>query len=413
MRPGTARGSCGFCAGFGFGGGGGGGGGGGAISGIVDVDAMPGRPAWLIVGIVAAAGMRGTLGSERVRPCAEAFPWRMFSASGAGCGSGRLFGGGVFARRRAPGEPRSMSSSARRRSASLDRGVSGRCGDASDALFACVYLRGGVGGGVLRAAENTSNAVGWPLGDARGSGSGRPAPDPGGGRCIRVVFRHVNFLHPDSMPQRLASMLGVRAFSSARAALVPRRAKRILQNKKDENLRHAISLYHLAPSFYPAPEKDESPSAHAEELEASVAESILGPFSSEYEGRPFVRFANTQELMSEHRRTVREGRRDTLGEVDVYDTSNIQRIFVSARGRPEEPSDDSLRSRQHFVNPPSAYPTRRARDAAGHGDMYRNEELSLRSAQVRDALFGTVAGELPSLEIVREREREWKNDSEK
>lgn len=215
------------------------------------------------------------------------------------------------------------------------------------------------------------------------------------------------------MQQRMASRLGVRAFSSARAVLVPRRAQRILQNKKDENLRHAISLYHLAPSFYPAPEKGEAPSTHAEELEASVAESILGPFSSEHEGRPFVRFANTQELMSEHRRTVREGRRDTLGEVDVYDTSNIQRIFVSARGRPEEPSDDSLRSRQHFVNPPSAYPTRKARDAAGHGDMYRNEELSLRSAQVRDALFGTVAGELPSLEIVREREHEWKKDSEK
>ena len=34
--------------------------------------------------------------------------------------------------------------------------------------------------------------------------------------------------------------------------------------------------------------------------------------------------------------------------------------------------------------------------------------MSLRSAQVRDALFGTVAGELPGLEIVREREREWK-----
>ena len=49
----------------------------------------------------------------------------------------------------------------------------------------------------------------------------------------------------------------------------------------------------------------------------------------------------------------------------------------------------------------------------GHGDLYRNEELSLRSAQVRDALFGTVAGELPSLEIVREREQAWKEGDQK
>ena len=39
------------------------------------------------------------------------------------------------------------------------------------------------------------------------------------------------------------------------------------------------------------------------------------------------------------------------------------------------------------------------------------DELSVRSAQVRDALYGTVAGELPGLEIVREPAREW--DAEK
>ena len=71
-----------------------------------------------------------------------------------------------------------------------------------------------------------------------------------------------------------------------------------------------------------------------------------------------------------------------------------------------------MRVRQHFVHQPSAYSTRRARDAAGHGDLYSNEEMSTRSAQVRDALFGTVAGELPGLEVVRERERAWKKESQ-
>ncbi|WFD35151.1 hypothetical protein MCUN1_002001 [Malassezia cuniculi] len=203
--------------------------------------------------------------------------------------------------------------------------------------------------------------------------------------------------------------LGVRAFSTSRTMRIPPRAQAILKSKKDENLRHAISLYHLSPSFFPAPQKNAT-SEYAEELEASVAEAILGPFSSEYEGRPFVKFANTQELLNDHKRSIEKGRRDTLGEVDIYDSTNIQRIFVSNKEKTEDTSDDMLRTRQHFVNPPSAYPTRKARDAAGHGDLYRNEELSLRSAQVRDALFGTVAGELPSLEIVREREEAWKED---
>ena len=205
----------------------------------------------------------------------------------------------------------------------------------------------------------------------------------------------------------------IRAFSTARVAHIPPRAQKILRKKNDENLRHAISLYHLAPSFFPAPQKAASAEEFSEELDASVADAILGPFSSEYEGRPFVQFANTHELMSEHTRSVQSGRRDTLGEVDVYDTSNIQRIFVTPKERADESADDTLRSRQHFVSPPSAYSTRTARDAAGHGDLYRNEELSLRSAQVRDALFGTVTGELPSLEIVRERESAWKDGDKK
>lgn len=296
-----------------------------------------------------------------------------------------------------------MSSLARWRTASV-RGENGRVGEASDALFACPDFRGGVCGNF---EANTSYADVCLSDGARGSGSGRP----GTVGCMRVVLSSREF--PFISTSMLRAAIGVRAFSTARVARIPPRAQRIMKKKNDENLRHAISLYHLSPSFFPAPQKKENAEEFSEELEDSVSEAILGPFSSEYEGRPFVQFANTNELMAEHTRGVQQGRRDTLGEVDVYDTSNIQRIFVTPKERADESTDDSLRSRQHFVNPPSAYPTRTARDAAGHGDLYRNEELSLRSAQVRDALFGTVAGELPSLEIVREREQAWKEGDQK
>lgn len=142
--------------------------------------------------------------------------------------------------------------------------------------------------------------------------------------------------------------------------------------------------------------------------------------------------------MNQHSHEVRLGRSDTLGEMDLYDASRIRRMITmgdanaSRQNATASPArytgaaivgaDDqerlatSLRMREHFSNPPSAYKTRRARDTAGLGDMYTNEEISARSAQVRDALFGTVAGELPGLEIVREQEREWAeedNDKEK
>lgn len=203
----------------------------------------------------------------------------------------------------------------------------------------------------------------------------------------------------------------MRAFSTSAAAQVSRRAQRLTKRKKDEALRQAVSLYHLTPSFYPIPRR-----GHDGELGEAVTESILGQFYGERDGRPFVQFATTAELMSQHRQDVQSGRKDTLGELDMYDTLRIQHTLASdVPGRAQattEAADEPMQVRQHFVHQPSGYATRRARDAAGHGDLYSNEEMSTRSAQVRDALFGTVAGELPGLEIVRERERSWKKGSE-
>ncbi|WFC97447.1 hypothetical protein MYAM1_000161 [Malassezia yamatoensis] len=204
----------------------------------------------------------------------------------------------------------------------------------------------------------------------------------------------------------------VRAFSTCANLLQKsRRSQHLSKRKNDECLRQAISLYHLSPSFYPVVKGEEDG-----ELSDAVTASILGQFLGEHDGRPFVQFSNTFELLKRHRQEVQTGRKDALGELDMYDTLRIQHTLASdlpSRSEPGSEADEQpVRLRQQFVHQPSSYSNRRARDAAGHGDLYSNEELSARSAKVRDALFGTVAGELPGLEIVRDREREWKKKDE-
>ncbi|CCU98506.1 unnamed protein product [Malassezia sympodialis ATCC 42132] len=196
-----------------------------------------------------------------------------------------------------------------------------------------------------------------------------------------------------------------RSFSTTQYVGVSRRARRQMQQRKNDDLRRAVALYHLTPSFYPTSTQGD----HDAELGEAVAESVLGPFMGERTGRPHVHFATTAEMLAQQRQAQQSGRRNTLGELDVYDSMPLPNALVGqgpvsvSRG-----ASDAASLRRQFVKAPNAYATRRARDTAGHGDLYAQEEMSLRSAQVRDALFGTVAGELPGLEIVREREREWK-----
>lgn len=197
--------------------------------------------------------------------------------------------------------------------------------------------------------------------------------------------------------------LFARTMHTSARLCVSRRAQRLLKRAKDDNLRHAVSLYHLTPSFYPTNVSgDKDPL-----LENEVTESILGPFYNGRSGRPFVQFTTVHELLQRQRREHVHNRRDTMGEMtDVYE-SPVLSSSLSQSSIPPDTTD----ARSHFVKQPTSYPTRRARDTAGHGDLYAMDELSVRSAQVRDALYGTVAGELPGLEIVREHERAW--DAEK
>lgn len=202
----------------------------------------------------------------------------------------------------------------------------------------------------------------------------------------------------------MRTVWGTRAFSTTPCALLSRRAQRQMKQRKDNDLRRAVALYHLTPSFYPTAAQGDLDA----DLSEAVAESVLGPFMGERTGRPHVQFATTAEMLAQQRQAQQVDPRNTLGELDVYDSMPLPSAFVGQGAAPtQRGAADAASLRRQFVKPLNAYTTRRTRDAAGHGDLYAQEEMSLRSAQVRDALFGTVAGELPGLEIVREREREW------
>ena len=63
-------------------------------------------------------------------------------------------------------------------------------------------------------------------------------------------------------------------------------------------MRHAVSLYHLTPSFYPSNVSGDKDRL----LENEVTESILGPFYNGRSGRPFVQFTTVHELLLRQRR---------------------------------------------------------------------------------------------------------------
>ena len=64
-----------------------------------------------------------------------------------------------------------------------------------------------------------------------------------------------------------------------------------MRRAKDENMRHAVSLYHLTPSFYPTNVSGDKDPV----LENEVTESILGPF---YNGARAVHLFSSRRCMS-------------------------------------------------------------------------------------------------------------------
>ena len=112
-------------------------------------------------------------------------------------------------------------------------------------------------------------------------------------------------------------------------------------------MRHAVSLYHLTPSFYPtnvSGDKDRL-------LENEVTESILGPFYNGRSGRPFVQFTTVHELLLRQRREHLHNRRDTMGEMtDVYESPVLPGSLSHAsmlQGIPRMPALTLSSSRPH------------------------------------------------------------------
>ena len=69
-------------------------------------------------------------------------------------------------------------------------------------------------------------------------------------------------------------------------------------------MRHAVSLYHLTPSFYPTNVSGDKDPV----LENEVTESILGPFYNGRSGRPFVQFTTCLLYTSPSPRDKRQSR---------------------------------------------------------------------------------------------------------
>ena len=117
-------------------------------------------------------------------------------------------------------------------------------------------------------------------------------------------------------------------------------------------MRHAVSLYHLTPSFYPTNVSGDKDPV----LENEVTESILGPFYNGRSGRPFVQFTTVHELLLRQRREHLHNRRDTMGEMtDMYESTVLPGSLSHA-----SMLQDSTNARSHFVKQPASYPTRRA-----------------------------------------------------
>ena len=251
--------------------------------------------------------------------------------------------------------------------------------------------------------------------------------------------------------------------SSARSKQHTRRQK----NKKDEILRKAVEMYHLTPSFLPTPHrasmatsagKSSASSSAAAAWESALDNTIyssilntdsvsrrspnlvprgLAEFSREQSDRAasVPAFGNTEELAFSRTQDMNSFASDLTSTTFL---TRREREAAAAGSAPSGVSDsaDGALSQQdgsgleHFTDADIAMYQRRHNHAAGAGsasgldssrysgaerlthldritpggnEWYRSQGLDTRSARVRDAIFGTVNGELPGLEVVRER----------
>lgn len=245
--------------------------------------------------------------------------------------------------------------------------------------------------------------------------------------------------------------------SSARSKQHNKRQRR----KKDEILRKAVEMYHLTPSFLPSPQRasratssDAAAAAWESALDNTIYSSILNTdsvsrrspnlvprglaeFSREQSNRAasIPAFGNTEEFASSRAKDMNSFASDLTSTTFLTrrEREAAAADSTAARLSPSSQANLSQKNRgglEHFTDGDIAMYHRRHNHAAGAGsssgldssrysgaerlthldritpggnEWYRSQGLDTRSARVRDAIFGTVNGELPGLDVLRER----------
>lgn len=230
------------------------------------------------------------------------------------------------------------------------------------------------------------------------------------------------------------------------------------KRKKDGILRKAVEMYHLTPSFLPMPHQS-SASSSAASWEAALDNTIyssilntdsvsrrspnlvprgLSEFSREQSNRAasVPSFGNTEESASSRAKDIHSFASDLTSTTFLTRREReaaAADLFSANSSQLDKPASSSLPNAgglDQFTDADIAMYQRRHNHAAGAGfssgldssrysgaerlshldrvipganEWYRSQGLDSRSARVRDAIFGTVNGELPGLEVIRER----------
>jgi hypothetical protein len=218
--------------------------------------------------------------------------------------------------------------------------------------------------------------------------------------------------------------------------------KRVIKEakKKDDKLRHAINLYQMTEWFFPTTAGDSatasssllSPSAVPkkastkkenqkddldEVLDDHIRSSILGSGTSASVSENFnkpVAMRNAYSALSDN------AQRDRNQYSSIFESNSssdeepdtglltaiwpakgpIWSSFARTEGETLPPIEDKEAVEKYVANT-----VKRAKAIASQ-DRTRPSSLDIRGAQVMDALYGTVAGNLPGLEVLKERVRE-------
>lgn len=199
--------------------------------------------------------------------------------------------------------------------------------------------------------------------------------------------------------------------------------------KKDRNLRHAIDLYHLTDYFFPTsalPLSDSNGGAGAkssdsaqsialdEEIDFHIRKSILGKTTTQ---SPENSVDAAVEMRGSHTTLTKRFNNDEEQFGSAYASSNAGNQTAESLFPLSKQQSSRTTSDVHAPLPPvddqeavQRYIAEMARKTAAKGIREMGdpdlESLDSRGSQVRDALFGTVRGSLPGLEVLRERVKE-------